>query len=73
MMLNLTRTAGQSILIYPDDIPADMTVAELFADGPIVIKAKWFSDSGHQVALGVRAPGGLKVMRDELISEDRAV
>ena len=36
-MLLLSRRIGESILIYPDDVPEGMTVAELFADGPIEI------------------------------------
>ena len=63
-MLNLTRTIGQSILIYPGDVPADMTVAEW-------VKAEWFNQSGHQVALGIYAPSGLKVLRDELVDKEK--
>ena len=33
-MLVLMRRKGESILIYPGDIPEGMTVAELFAGGP---------------------------------------
>jgi sRNA-binding carbon storage regulator CsrA len=36
-MLCLTRKEGESILIYPENIPENMTVAELFAGGPIEI------------------------------------
>ncbi len=36
-MLNLTRAVAQSILIYPDNVPAEMTAAELFINGP----ARW--------------------------------
>lgn len=66
-MLYLTRKEGDSVFIYPETIPDGMTVAELFADGPIEIMVDKFGQGGHQVKIGVHAPRELKVLRDELM------
>jgi hypothetical protein len=34
-MLTLARKTRQSIYIYPDDLPPDMTVKELFSEGHV--------------------------------------
>lgn len=60
-MLNLTRTEGESIYIYPENIPEDMTVAELFADGSIEIRVT--KTRPHQCKLGIGAPKGLRINR----------
>ncbi len=63
-MLSLTRKVGESILIYPEDIPEGMTVAELFSDGPIKIEVK--DTKSFQVKLGVYAPHELAIWRNEI-------
>jgi carbon storage regulator CsrA len=63
-MLVLMRKTGESILIYPEDIPDNMTVAELFADGPIKITVT--STKGPQCQLGFDAPQELTIVRDEI-------
>ena len=65
-MLVLTRKKGESILIYPEDIPEGMAVAELFAGGPIEIKIAEMSHS--QCKLGIDAPKELAIVRDELLA-----
>ena len=47
-MLVLTRRLHEVISIYPDDLPPDMTVAELFADGQIAIEV--LGITGNQMA-----------------------
>jgi sRNA-binding carbon storage regulator CsrA len=37
-MLILTRRPNELIYIFPDDLPPDMNVAELIADGQIAIE-----------------------------------
>ena len=66
-MLSLTRTQGQSILIYPEDIPEGMTVAELFADGPIEIAV--IQTRPKQCKIGINAPEDLKILRQELLAD----
>jgi sRNA-binding carbon storage regulator CsrA len=62
-MLVLMRRKGESILIYPDDLPEDMTVAELFAGGPIRIE---IAATHHaQCKLAIDAPRELTIMRDD--------
>jgi len=72
-MLALTRKPGESILIYPeDDLPEDMTVAELFKDGPIEIKlvdARIKRGTIHS-KIGINAPDELIILRDELLKND---
>jgi len=63
-MLVLMRRTGESILIYPDD----MTVAELFADGPIKITVT--STKGPQCQLGFEAPPELAIVKDEIYQEE---
>jgi sRNA-binding carbon storage regulator CsrA len=60
LMLLLTRRPNELIHIYPDDLPPDMTVAELFADGQIV------GIKGNQVRLGTDATKKLIVLRDDV-------
>lgn len=60
-MLSLTRTEGELIYIYPDDLPPEMTVAELFAGGDITIKI--INTKPHQVTVGIEAPKGLRIER----------
>ncbi len=62
-MLVVTRKEGESILIYPNDIPEGMTVAELFSDGPIRVELK--KAHNVQCKLGIDAPKELTIIRDE--------
>jgi len=64
-MLVLMRRKGESILIYPGDIPEGMTVAELFAGGPI--KLEIAETNRAQCKLGIKAPKELAIVRDELL------
>ena len=60
-MLILSRRSGESIVIQPsEDLPADMTVGELFADGDIEITVL-----KGMAKLGIDAPRALDVDRDE--------
>jgi len=70
-MLVLTRSARQSFYIYPEDVPQDMTVAELFAEGPIEVSVA--EVRGRQVKIGINAPPELTVLRNELFLQDKAV
>ena len=64
-MLVLTRRAGESIHIYPSaDIPPDMTVAELFKDGPFEIHIRKINPG--QVRISIKAPHELTILRNEL-------
>jgi len=62
-MLSLTRRPNELIYIYPDDLPPDMTVAELFAGGQIAIEV--LSIKGNQVRIGIDAPKSLIILRDD--------
>lgn len=60
-MLCLMRRKGESIFIYPDDIPEGMTVEELFASGPIRIDV---NDTNYaQCKLAIKAPSELRIVR----------
>jgi len=48
------RRKGESILIYPEDIPENMTVAELFAGGPIKMTVTNTNDAQCKVAIDAR-------------------
>ncbi|HED17171.1 MAG TPA: carbon storage regulator [Gammaproteobacteria bacterium] len=64
-MLVLDRKSGESVLIFPDDqINPEMTVKELFSQGPISISVK-YKDTGT-VKLAIKAPGAIKILREEL-------
>lgn len=66
-MLVLERKSGESILIYPNEsIHPDMTVAELFSNGPIRVSVKAKGDSS--VKLAIDAPMSMKILRHELIN-----
>ena len=68
-MLVLTRRPGESLLIFPaKDIDKNMTVAELFRDGPITVSIQDIKE--NQVKVGVEAPRTLAVLRDELEPKD---
>ncbi len=61
-MLILARSPGESPLLYPsEDIDPNMTVRELFANGPIKI---WSHEvKGNQTKIGIEAPSQIRVMR----------
>jgi sRNA-binding carbon storage regulator CsrA len=64
-MLVLMRREQESLLIYPEDnIPEDMTVAELFANGPLEVKVT--STNDFQCKLGIKAPSELAIVRNEI-------
>lgn len=64
-MLVLTRRTGEGIEIYPSgDIRPDMTVAELFRDGPLEIHINRINPG--QVRISIKAPRELAILRAEL-------
>jgi len=66
-MLVLSRKEGESIIIYPSlNVAPDMTVAELFNDGPIMLTVERIS--GNQVRIGTDASRNLTVVRAELLT-----
>lgn len=61
-MLIVSRRDAESILIRPgDDIDPQMTLADLFRNGPIEITV--FSTGGSRVKMGVQAPEQLSIWR----------
>jgi len=63
-MLLVSRRVDESVYIYPDEqLPKDMTVAELFAGGKISIEVKEIS--GNQVRFGINAPKNLTILRND--------
>lgn len=61
-MLIVSRRDAESILIRPgDDIDPQMTLADLFQNGPIEITI--FSAGGSRVKMGVQAPSQLSIWR----------
>jgi sRNA-binding carbon storage regulator CsrA len=59
------RGKGESIFIYPREIPEGMTAAELFSGRPI--KLKIAETHSAQCKLGIEAPKQLAIVREELI------
>ncbi len=63
-MLIVSRRDAESILIRPgDDIDPNMTLADLFKNGPIEITI--FSSNGKRVKMGVQAPAQLSIWRKQ--------
>jgi sRNA-binding carbon storage regulator CsrA len=63
-MLVVTRRADESIVIAPaDGIDEGMTLAELFANGPIEITL--LGGSGRRVKMGIEAPTQLAIRRKD--------
>lgn len=63
-MLIVSRRDTESILIRPgEDIDPEMTLADLFANGPIEITI--FSPESHRVKMGVQAPRQLDIWRKD--------
>ncbi len=67
-MLVLERKSGESILIYPhEDIRPEMTVEELFSNGPIKVAVKCRDHSA--IKLAIDAPNNMKILRNELLDK----
>jgi sRNA-binding carbon storage regulator CsrA len=65
-MLILTRKLGQSLSIHPHPtLDPDTSVEQLFVGGPIQVQV--VGVQGPQVRLGVAAPAGFCILRDELL------
>lgn len=65
-MLVFTRRIGESFVLYPSpELDTNMTVAELFAAGPIEISVVEMRP--HQIRVGVDAPPEMLVFRSELL------
>jgi sRNA-binding carbon storage regulator CsrA len=64
-MLVLTRKSEEGINIFPDTITnSSMTVEELFAEGPIRVIVRLTEK--NNIKVGIEAPRGLKILREEL-------
>ena len=63
-MLVLSRRTDESIVIeLADDMCGSMTLAEPFADGPILITL--LGGSGHRIKMGIEAPNQLSIRRKD--------
>lgn len=63
-MLIVSRRDSESILIRPDEgIDPNLTLADLFENGPIEIVV--FSACDNRVKMGVRAPRQLSIRRKD--------
>lgn len=63
-MLIISRKDAESILIRPTrDLDPQMTVGELFRNGPIEITV--FSATGSRIKMGVQAPTELSIWRKD--------
>jgi len=70
-MLIISRKDSESVLIRPsDDVDPQMTLAELFQDGPIEITV--FSAAGSRVKMGVQAPQQLSIWRKDSPNDQAA-
>jgi sRNA-binding carbon storage regulator CsrA len=64
-MLVLSRRADEAIVIQPaDGVDASMTMAELFANGPIQITL--LGGTGRRVKMGIEAPEQLAIRRKDI-------
>ncbi len=64
-MLVLSRRASESILIEPaDGVDASITLAQLFANGPILITL--LGGTGRRVKMGIAAPEQLSIRRKDV-------
>ena len=67
-VLTLTRKNQEAIFINPDQgVDPNMTVAELFANGPIEIVVHRIK--AGSAAISIKAPDELKVVRSELLDK----
>ncbi len=65
-MLVLSRRADESIVIQPaEGADKSMTVAELFAKGPIQITL--LGGTGRRVKMGIEAPVELAIRRKDVL------
>ena len=65
-MLSLTRHENESLFIQlAKDVDPNMTVAELFKDGPLEIYVHDLRKT--QVKIGIHAPLELNIIREEAI------
>ena len=64
-MLVLSRRADESIVIQPaDGVDVNMTMAELFANGPIQITL--LGGTGRRIKMGIEAPEQLAIRRKDV-------
>jgi sRNA-binding carbon storage regulator CsrA len=64
-MLVLSRRADESIVIQPaDGVDGNMTMAELFANGPIQITL--LGGTGRRIKMGIDAPEQLAIRRKDV-------
>jgi len=67
-MLSLSRKQNESLFIIPNlDVNPNMTVAELFKDGPIEIYVHDLRKT--QIKIGIQAPQELNIVRGEMINK----
>jgi len=65
-MLVLSRRQGESFYLQlSDDVDPDMTVAELFASGPMELKLLQLKS--NQARFGFVIPQAINVLREELV------
>ncbi|HWX78701.1 MAG TPA: carbon storage regulator [Steroidobacteraceae bacterium] len=63
-MLVLSRRADESIVIQPaDGVDENITMAQLFANGPIQITL--LGGTGRRVKMGIDAPAELSIRRKD--------
>ena len=63
-MLVLSRRADESIIIQPaEGVDANTTLAQLFANGPILITM--LGGTGRRVKMGIDAPEQLAIRRKD--------
>ena len=66
VMLVIERRDGESMKIFPArSVDPNMTVQELFADGPILIKIQ--TRNPKRAKIVIDAPAALMVARSELV------
>jgi sRNA-binding carbon storage regulator CsrA len=64
-MLVLSRRADESIVIQPaDGVDGNLTMAELFANGPIQITL--LGGTGRRIKMGIEAPEQLAIRRKDV-------
>jgi len=65
-MLILTRRPGESFQIdLSENVNPNLTVAELFSDGPIEVTV--LGMKGNQIRVGTEASDRLTILREELV------
>ena len=65
-MLVLSRRADESIVIQPaEGVDENMTLAQLFADGPIQITL--LGGTGRRIKMGIEAPEHLAIRRKNAV------